>query len=177
MIPQAQLTLVVAAMAAAPKPAQETQTGPDADVDPNEQPNEEPRNCPKGPGPVDCRQVPIARKGGDSKYTRRHNKCADKVTLDAYRAKDLCVKGKAFDGLDAANVLWEIKGHAYSYANIYKNAAMARRIVEKMVADLQDQASKARDCGYGFKIGVKDPGLMAAILAVDPNLPVEVVRC
>jgi hypothetical protein len=79
--------------------------------------------------------------------------------------------------LDANNVLWEVKGHAYSYANIYKDKAMALRIVQKLIAEFRDQEKIAKDCGYKFKIGVRDAGLRDAILAIDRSFDIEVVRC
>ncbi len=51
-------------------------------------------------------------------------RCADSVTISAYKGKDVCISGKAFDAVDASGALWEIKAHAWSYATIYQDPEM-----------------------------------------------------
>jgi hypothetical protein len=164
-----------AAPRVAPPPGKSSQPQPDPDVDIDEVPEETERDCDKQ-AKEPCVPAPIIRKGGNSKFTRRHNRCADKVTLPRFVKRDICIDGKAFDALDGDNVLWEIKGHAFSFARFYKDPRNAARVVEEIIDEAREERRKARKCGYGFKIGVRDKGLKEAIERVSDFL-VELIRC
>jgi hypothetical protein len=156
-----------------PKTSPKVDTGTDVDTD--EKPEDEKRSC--DVRDVSCRLVPIPRKGGDSKFARRHNRCADSVTIPAYKGKDVCVNGKAFDAVDVFGALWEIKAHAWSYATIYQDPKMAERIARDIASSLFDELLIARKCGRRFKVGVRDRGLSAAIKNYLPGLDIQVLKC
>jgi hypothetical protein len=163
----------------APSPKVDPRTSPkvdtDTDVDKDEKPEDEKRSC--DIKDFSCKQVPIPRKGGDSKFARRHNRCADSVTIPAYKGKDVCINGKAFDAVDASGALWEIKAHAWSYATIYQNPKMAARIARDIASSLFDELLIARTCRRSFKVGVRDAGLKTAIKRYLPGLDIEVLKC
>lgn len=71
----------------------------------------------------------------------------------------------------------EIKAHAWSYADIYKKPKMAKRIAEDIADELLAELRIARKCGKKFKVGVRDPGLKAAIKEILPGLKIEVLKC
>ncbi|MEJ7602136.1 MAG: DUF6310 domain-containing protein [Kofleriaceae bacterium] len=137
-------------------------------------PEPEPRRC--DAKATDCLPVAIPRKGGDSPFTRRHNRGADNVSAKKYAGQDICVNGKAFDGL-FRNTLWEVKGHAWSYASIYKNPAVAEKILRELVAELRAESMIAAACKRKFKVGVCDAGLQAVLAAAAPELVIELIRC
>jgi hypothetical protein len=149
------------------------QAPPNVDVD--EEPDQEPRNCPEE-AEDPCEPVAIPRKGGDSKYTRRHNRGADGVTAKKYQGQDICIDGKAFDGL-FRDVLWEVKGHAWSYATVYKDPEIVKKILKELVKELRRELAIATRCNRKFKVGVCDPGLLDALKKVAPYLVVEVISC
>ena len=60
----------------------------DTDTDTDEQPDEQRKDCEKTPADP-CKPVKIPRKGGSKPYTKRHNRCADKVTLPDNVGKDM----------------------------------------------------------------------------------------
>jgi hypothetical protein len=160
-----------AAPAAKADPKVDTKT----DVDVDEKPEEERRSC--DTKDVTCKQVPIPRKGGDTKFARRHNRCADKVTIPAYMGMDVCINGKAFDAVDAEGALWEIKAHAWSYATIYKDPKMAKRIADDIASSLYEELKIARKCKRKFKVGVRDAGLKDALHKILPGLDITVLSC
>ena len=145
---------------------------PDVDID--EEPAPEPKTCEAKA--TDCKPVLIPRKGGDLHYTRRHNRGADNVSAKHRAGQDVCINGKAFDGL-MRDTLWEVKGHAWTYAKIYQQPAMAKTILEQLVAELVAEKAIAEACGYKFKVGVCDAGLLAALSDAAPELVVEVIDC
>ncbi|HET9991946.1 MAG TPA: DUF4157 domain-containing protein, partial [Kofleriaceae bacterium] len=169
--------VTVTAPTPAPSPKADPKVDPkvDTDVDVDEKPDDEPRSC--DVKATDCKQVPIPRKGGDSKFTRRHNRCADAVTIPAYKGKDVCINGKAFDAVDASGTLWEVKAHAWSYATIYKNPKMAKKIAEQIADEVFGERKIARACGKEFKVGVRDAGMKAAIQHYLPGLNIVVLKC
>jgi hypothetical protein len=159
----------------APTPKTAPRVDADTDTDSDEEPEQKRRSC--DIRDRSCKQVPIPRKGGDSKYARRHNRCADSVTIPAYKGLDVCINGKAFDAVDAAGALWEIKAHAWSYAKIYQDPKMAARIAKDIASELYDELLIARTCGKKFKVGVRDPGLKTAIKRYLPGLDIVVLKC
>jgi hypothetical protein len=158
-----------------PAPKAKAKADPDADLDPDEKPDDEPRSCDLKDRT--CKQVPIPRKGGDSKYTRRHNRCADAVTIPSYQGKDVCINGRAFDAVDAEGTLWEVKAHAWSHATIYKDPKMAAKIAKNVAYDVFEELLVARHCGKAFKLGVKDPAMKPAIKKYLPGLDIVVLKC
>jgi hypothetical protein len=164
-------------LAPAPKVTPQTKVDTDTDVDKDEKPDDEEKRRSCDVRDRTCLQVPIPRKGGSEKEARRHNRCADSVTIPAYKGQDVCINGKAFDAVDAAGALWEIKAHAWSYANVYKDSKMADRIGRDIAFSIFDELIIARTCRRRFRVGVRDGAMIPAIKKYLPGLDITVLKC
>ena len=121
--------------------------------------------------PPECQPVPIfPHLGGDS----IHNTCADVVPPNRFPKHDVLVLGKRFDALQAdADVLWEIKTDRFdTYAPFLRGPPL-----KEQAQELKEQQALARQCGYGFVVGVSSAAHRQALLDREPDLEIRLTGC
>lgn len=119
----------------------------------------------------DCIAVGVIRRGGESKYTLRHNEIADRYTDIAYKGRDVRVRGIHFDGLKTLEFppqgrLYEVKtGKFYSVVASFPNQTPSKKkflelLKAKAVVGYFRERVPASFCAYDFKYGATDAKLI-----------------
>ncbi|NOK18296.1 DUF6310 domain-containing protein [Corallococcus carmarthensis] len=129
---------------------------------------------PVPPVPVDrarharCEPIPVKHRGGDD----AHNTCADRIPPNRYPGMDVLVGGKHFDALQVGvRVLWEIKTDQFdTYSGFLRD-----QVVDDQVAEFREDREIARNCGYGFVVGVSSAAHKKALLELAPDLEPNIV--
>jgi hypothetical protein len=166
------------------RPAPETRPVPETTPAPRKpSPIKKPKPEPKGPdfppvGPTEvterdrrwCEPIPEPHAGEDD----AHNQCADQFPPNRYPGMDVLVGGMSFDALQVGvRVLWEIKTHRFdTYPDFIQ-----KREIEKEIKQLDKQRKVARDCGYGFAVGVSTEEHKEALEFQAPELKIVVTGC
>ncbi|MBN9682494.1 MULTISPECIES: DUF6310 domain-containing protein [unclassified Corallococcus] len=129
---------------------------------------------PVPPMPVDrtrhasCEPIPVKHRGGDD----AHNTCADRIPPNRYPGMDVLVGGKHFDALQVgARVLWEIKTDQFDTYSVF----LRDQVIEDQVAEFREDREIARNCGYGFVVGVSSAAHKKALLDLAPDLEPHLV--
>jgi uncharacterized protein DUF6310 len=165
------------------RPAPETRPVPETQPASQEpSPKQKPKPGPKGPdfpplGPIEtsererrpkCEPIPVPHLGGNDP----HNKCADRIPNNSFPGWDVLVNGKNFDALQRAMwTLWDVKTDDFD-----KQPPRSQRFFVRMkLPELRREAKLARECGYGFIIGVRSGAHKAVLFEEDPTLKVVVM--
>ncbi|QRN98346.1 hypothetical protein JRI60_04590 [Archangium violaceum] len=172
------------------RPAPETRPVPDVKPVPEAKPaprepspEKRPKPEPKGPDfpPLEppeiterdrprCEPIPEPHAGKDD----AHNKCADQFPPNRYPGMDVLVGGVSFDALQVGvRVPWEIKTHQF---DTYPDFIQEREIAKEM-KQLRKQRDAARDCGYGFVVGVSTEEHKEALEFQAPELKIVATGC
>ncbi len=98
----------------------------------------------------------VPHRGGNV----RHNTCADRIPPNVRPGYDAKVRGVAFDALNPARTLWEIKTNNYSrYPPPKKKFNLKDIVLAAIVAQAGVEFAIATSCGYGFVLAVTDAEL------------------
>ena len=115
-----------------------------------------------------CIPEAVPHLGGDA----LHNQCADRVPQNGMSGFDVLVNGKRFDAMQpAARVLWEIKTDNFDTYT----PALRKIVIDKQVVELRREREIARECGYGFRVGVRSSKHLAALREAERDLDVVVM--
>ena len=116
-----------------------------------------------------CKPIPLPRHLGGNDL---HNECADKMPDNSFPGGDVLVNGKNFDALQLiTRTLWDVKTDDFE-----KQPPRSQRFFVRMkLAELRREARLARECGYGFVVGVRSAAHKAVLFDEDPSLKVVVM--
>jgi hypothetical protein len=116
-----------------------------------------------------CKPIPLPRHLGGHDP---HNECADKMPNNSFPGGDVYVNGKSFDALQlATRTLWEVKTDDFG-----KHSPHSQKFFIKMkLGEIQREAKLAKECGYGFIVGVRSEAHKTALLFADRSLKVVVM--
>lgn len=116
----------------------------------------------------DCEPLPTPHRGGDA----LHNRCADRVPLNHFPGFDVLIRGKHFDALQLGRrVLWEVKTDRFDTYSRF----LQEQVVDNQLSELRRERDLARECGYGFSVGVRNAAHKAALEKLERTIDIVVM--